>query len=57
MLQLIPILSMLFLITGAVSSALWAADMESKLQQRPSDQGQEETADQPPAYDDYADEP
>ena len=28
LLQLVPILSMLFLLTAAVSSALWAADLE-----------------------------
>jgi len=32
MLQLVPVLSMLFLITTAAGSALWAADLETQLQ-------------------------
>jgi hypothetical protein len=32
MLQLVPVLSMFFLMTTAAGSALWAADLESQLQ-------------------------
>lgn len=34
LLQLVPILSMLFLLTAAVSSALWAADLETQRRQQ-----------------------
>jgi hypothetical protein len=34
MLQLIPVLSMLFLLTTAVGSALWAADLEKQRRQQ-----------------------
>jgi hypothetical protein len=45
-LQLIPGLSMFFLLTAAVSAALWAADLESKRRE------QESSAVQAPAYTD-----
>ena len=32
-LQLVPVLSMLFLLTAAASSALWAADQETQRRQ------------------------
>lgn len=34
LLQLVPVLSMLFLLTAAVSSALWAADLETRRRQQ-----------------------
>ncbi|KAJ4347190.1 uncharacterized protein N0V89_011129 [Didymosphaeria variabile] len=46
LLQLVPGLSMFFLLTAAVSSSLWAADMESKRRE------QENAAIQAPAYTD-----
>ena len=46
LLQLIPVLSMFFLITTAAGSALWAADMEDKKRR------QENAID-----DEYTDEP
>jgi hypothetical protein len=44
LLQLAPLLSMVFLVTAAASSALWAADLERKIRQQeassPVDGGQ-----------------
>jgi hypothetical protein len=48
-LQLVPPFSMLFLLTAAVSSALWAADVETKRRT------QEGLVTQPPSL--YTDEP
>ncbi|KAL1306615.1 hypothetical protein AAFC00_005296 [Neodothiora populina] len=50
-LQLIPVLSMLFLLTSAAGSALWAAEMEDRRQRRPALEADDE--EQPPAYTDY----
>lgn len=47
-LQLVPGLSMVFLLTAAVSSALWAADLEARrrqLEEAPVDHSQEYTDD------------
>ncbi|KAF1356574.1 hypothetical protein BDV97DRAFT_394480 [Delphinella strobiligena] len=53
LLQLVPVLSMLFLITSAAGSALWAADMESKAHQPAIAHLQDdEEEEEPPAYTD-----
>lgn len=39
-LQLIPVMSMVFLVTAAASSALWAADMETRRRQQENQAGQ-----------------
>jgi len=49
-LQLIPVMSMFFLMTAAASSALWAADLETQRRQ------QEDQADQGPRYTDEPEE-
>lgn len=54
-LQLIPVLSLLFLLTTAAGSALWAADMEAEMNRESA--GDETAAteipdDEPPAYSD-----
>lgn len=48
-LQLVPPFSMFFLLTAAVSSALWAADLEAKKRE------QERQAEQNPQYTDDPD--
>lgn len=45
-LQLIPVFSMLFLLTAAVSSALWATDLETQRRE------QEARLNQPQGYSD-----
>jgi hypothetical protein len=51
LLQLVPILSMFFLLTAAVSSALWAADLETERRQ------QEARAEAPQYTDEPTDDP
>lgn len=56
-LQLVPVLSMLFLMTTAAGAALWAAQIE-KQSQPPSEYQQDGISpNEPPAYSEYADEP
>ena len=50
MTQLVPVLSMLFLITGAAGSALWVAEMEDKKKEHLGSQPL--PSDEPPAYTD-----
>ena len=50
LLQLVPVLSMLFLLTTAVGSALWVANLERKrkaLEATPEDASSEQYADDP----------
>lgn len=54
LLQLVPVLSMLFLITTAAGSALWAAKIE-KARKRVATGPEPEQA--PPEYAEYADNP
>ncbi len=54
LLQLVPVLSMLFLITTAAGSALWAAKIE-KARKRPATAPGLEQA--PPEYSEYVDNP
>lgn len=62
-LQLIPILSMVFLITTATGSAMWACKIEAERQsEAPPDQTQSQAQSQvqsqaPPAYTEYVDNP
>lgn len=53
LLQLVPVLSLLFLITTAIGSALWAADQEDALTQHPQDE-HEDLEDNPPPYTDQS---
>ncbi|PSN64249.1 hypothetical protein BS50DRAFT_575689 [Corynespora cassiicola Philippines] len=47
LLQLVPVFSMLFLLTAAVSSALWAADMEAERRQQEAARYAPEYTDEP----------
>ncbi|KAF2766530.1 hypothetical protein EJ03DRAFT_177269 [Teratosphaeria nubilosa] len=54
-LQLIPLLNMFFLLTGAVGSALWSVHIEEEIRARES-WGQTDDQDLPPQYSDDADD-
>jgi hypothetical protein len=47
LLQLVPLLSMVFLITAAASSALWAADMETQRRQQEASAAEPQYRDEP----------
>lgn len=54
-LQLVPVLSMLFLLTTATGSALWAAELERGSHDEHA--GDSRHHDPPPTYEDYEDDP
>lgn len=57
-LQLIPVLSMVFLLTTAAGSALWAAQIEHEEDRVLAEQeGSIEREDRPPDYSEYVDDP
>jgi hypothetical protein len=56
-LQLIPVLSMLFLLTSAAGSALWAVELEREQHPEPvensrGERDENDYADPPPPYED-----
>jgi hypothetical protein len=56
-LQLVPVLSMVFLVTTAAGSALWAADiMDGEREQEGGEEIVRGRGGRQPAYDDYADD-
>ena len=56
-LQLVPVLSMLFLMTTAAGSALWASKIEEQRQPLPEHPQDGGSSEGPPAYTEYVDEP
>ena len=57
LLQLIPVFSMLLLMTSAAGSALWASDLERERQPPEQMAADEPATDDPPAYTEYSDDP
>ncbi len=51
-LQLVPVLSMLFLLTSAAGASLLAADVERELQSGQDNRPNQDNVDAPPPYED-----